>query len=107
MLRILLVAAALAAQAPPNEVFSRIHHGHRALMDAAQWVRQRGASEESRAFATRVLHDHDGRDRALLAFARSRGIDVGVVAPGTGNLIEAERDIDRDTRRLSSMSGVA
>jgi predicted outer membrane protein len=105
LLRILLVAAALASQAPPSEVFSRLHHGHRALMDAGQWVRQRGESNEVKAFATRVLHDHDGRDRALLSFAKSRHIDVGVAAPGSADSVQAERDIGRNTHRLAAMNG--
>jgi putative membrane protein len=85
-------------------LLSFIHHANQHEIEMARIAKEKSHSPQVKAFADRLIADHQAADDRVVTFAKGRGVDLEAVraqARATAEAIQQERQ----TRAVGSASG--
>jgi putative membrane protein len=85
-------------------LLSFLHQANQRETDMARLVMDRSDSEAIKAFADRLITDHQAADEVVKAFARSRNIDLEAVAVRVKAEVESLRQ-ERQAKAVGSATG--
>jgi predicted outer membrane protein len=109
-------------------LLSFIHHANQREIELAKLAKEKSNSPQVKAFADRLLADHQAADDRLATFAKGRGVDLDAVRAQVRSQAEkieqerrsravgsasgewafmAEPDMDRETARLAARLAMA
>jgi putative membrane protein len=81
-----------------------IHHANQREIDLAKIAKERSDSPQVKAFADRLIADHQAADDQILSFAKGRGLDLEAVRAQVRATAETV-ELERRARAVGSATG--
>ena len=96
------VSAGAAERGPVLLAF--MHHANQREIDMARLVKEKSDSPQVKAFADRLITDHQAADDRILAFAKGRGLDLEAIRAQVRSAAETV-ELERRARAIGSATG--